>query len=171
MLKPSATDPKAIKADYAKYCALATRIIHTEGPREQILSSLKGNDPVKKLADVTVIILQKMDQVLRDSGQELQDSIKIFGAHAVVDEIADLGEAAGIAKYSEDWRLLALSGACQDYIKAEVAAGRINAQRLNVEIQAGLRQMPPKQRKDILDGMKRVEQIARKYNGGAGNGL
>jgi hypothetical protein len=81
--------------------------------------------------------------------------------------VVELGEAAGIFKLNKDLQERALSVTAQDYVKGEVAAGRINQQQLKVSLAADLRKMPPKLRKEIQQTQQRVVQTARKYKGGA----
>lgn len=164
-IKPSTAD---FKADYDKYVAKATILIHTQETSDAILQTLTGADPVQRVADASVMVMQRLDGAARTAGIEVQDTVKIFGAKAVVDLVIELGQAAGKFKMDESLAELALSVATQDYIKAEIAAGRINAQKLKVAMEADMRKMPPKMRKDIQGSQQRIQATARKYNHGRG---
>lgn len=165
-----ATGDNTIKRDFTQYVAKATKVIFSPQTREAIMTTLKGpGDPVQKTADITVMVMQRVDTMVREAGLEMQDSIRIFAGHEIVKSVAEFAEAAAAFKLNDDLVLLATSLAAQDYIKAETKAGRINAKTLEVQMQADLRKMPEKNRREIMEGAKKVQGIARKYNGGNGS--
>lgn len=157
-----------IKEDFEKYVANAIKLIHSEQTRLKVLGMLHGKDPVSKVADATVMIIQRLDTAARHSGTEVQDTIKVFAAHEIVNLVVEFGEAAGIFRLNDDLKLLALSSACQKYVQSEIAAGRIDGQALQVQLQADMKKMPQKERADIEAGMAKVQNIAKRYNGGQG---
>ena len=160
-----------VKHDFAAYVSRATTLIHAPETTGAIQGMLAGPDPVSKVAAATVMVMQRLDAAARTAGIEVQDAIKVFGAVEVVNMVAELGEAAGkMPVLNQHLKELALSVAVQDYVKGEVKAGRIDPQRLQVAMQADIRQLPPKQRKEIQDAQIRIQQTARAYNGGAGMG-
>ena len=166
MIKPSQSDPKH---DFQQYTDKATVLIHAPETRDAVMNLLKPDNPVQCVANATVMIMQRLDSAARAAGIEVQDSIKCFGANSVVRLIVEVGEAGqrfGAFKFDEAHIELALSTAVQDYVKSEVQAGRIDPQRLKVAMDADIRKMPPRQRKEIQSAQIRIQQTARKYNGG-----
>ena len=157
-----------MKGDYERYTNRAITLIHSPETSDAVLQTLQGPDPVQKVADGVVMVMQRIDAAARDKGVEVQDSVKIFGAHEIVNLVVELGEAAGVLKLEDDLRELALSVAVQDYVKGEVAARRIDPKKLQVAVDADIRKMPPKDRKEIQASQLRIQQTARKYNGGQG---
>jgi hypothetical protein len=158
------------KHDYDRYVSKATMLIHSPDTTGAIQNLLKGPDPVQRVANATVMIMQRVDTASRQDGTEVQDSVKMYASHAIVLMIIELAEAAGIFKLNDDLALLATSVASQDYIKSEIGAKRINAQQLNAKMQADMRQAPQKFRQEMIRGQQKVVMIARKYRNGAGLG-
>lgn len=168
MIQPSKAD---IKQDLEKYVNKAMILIHAPETRDAVLKSLGGEDPVQRLASTAVMIMQKIDSAGRDAGIEVQDSVKVIGAHQIVDMINEVATAAGLFNLNQDLSHLALSVTVQDYVKAEVAAKRIDSQKLKVAMERDLRTLPPKIRKEAQQSPARLQQIARKYNHGKGLSL
>lgn len=160
--KPSQAD---YKGDYERYVSRATILIHSPETRESVLGLLGGKDPVQRVANATVMVMQRIDSASRTSGIEVQDTVKMFAAHEIVKLVIELGEAAGKFKLDESLVELALSVSVQDYIKAEITARRINPQQLKVKMDADIRKLPPEERKEIQKSLQRVQQTARKYSG------
>lgn len=163
---PSSSD---IKSDLQKYVNKATLFIHAPENTPNIVKMLSGDNPVQKVASASVFVMQMVDKNSRESGIEVQDTVKVFGAHEIVNLIAELGETARkIPKLDQKLGELTLSVAVQDYVKSEVAAGRINPQKLKVAMDADIRKLPPKTRKEIQDAHIRIQQTSRQYNNGKG---
>jgi hypothetical protein len=158
----------SMKHDGEQYVNKAITLIHSPQTSPAILKMLDGNDPVQRVADAAVMIMQRIDSASRQAGIEVQDAIKIWGAHEIVSLIVEMAEAAGKFKLVPDLVTLALSTTVQDYINGEVSARRIDPQKLKVAMQADMRNMPPKMRKEAQQSQQRLPLIARKYNHGAG---
>ena len=164
MIQASKAD---VREDFDRYVARATALIHSPETTGAVQNMLGGPDPVSKIAAATVMVMQRLDSAARASNIEVQDTIKTFGAVEIVNMVIELGEAAGkFGKLDKDLSELALSVAVQDYVKGEIRAGRIDPKRLQVQMDADMRKLPPKQRKEIQASQVRLQQTARKYNGG-----
>jgi hypothetical protein len=162
------TPSQNFKGDYDKYVAKATMLIHSQETTEAVLNMLSGQDPVQRVANATVMIMQRLDMASRQAGVEVQDTVKMFGAHEIVKMISELGEAANKLKLDDRHQELALSVAVQDYVKGEIAAHRIDPKRLQVQMEADMRKLPPKARQEIQQSQLRIQQTARQYNSGKG---
>lgn len=164
MLQQSSDTREAMNADVKQYMDKAAMILHDPKTRVTVLQTLKRPDPVKQIAAITVSIMQKLDEMLRQSGIELRDSLKAIGAFVIVADVATFGvEGGAFEKLDKDYVQLAFSIAIQDYVKAEAKAGRINPKALHVAMQADIRRMNPRQRKEIENSMRNLPQIARRY--------
>jgi len=165
MIQPSQA---AVKEDFDKYVARATTLIHspeTTGAVQRMLAG--GKDPVSKVAAATVMIMQRLDAAARTSKIEVQDTVKVFGAAEIVNLVSELGEATGVfKKLGTELHELALSVAVQDYVKGEVKAGRIDPKKLQMQMNTDMQKAPPELRKEIEDAQIRIQQTAKKYNGG-----
>lgn len=78
------------------------------------------------LAATTVTIVQKLDDSAREAGKPLTDDVLQEGGAAVMEELADIAEAAGIYDYSEDEMAGALTVAFDMYRDKAMADGRID---------------------------------------------
>jgi len=166
VLKP--TIQADVNKDLAQYVAKATTLLHAPETRDAVISMLDNNDQVQKIANVTVFVMQKVDAAARTKGLEIQDSVRVFAAGDIVTQIAEIGNAAKKFSIDKDLVQLALSVAVQDYVNAEVKAGRIDRKKLQVAIEADLRKMPPQKRKEIQQQIQQTQEIARRYNQGKG---
>lgn len=168
MIQPSQAN---VKHDFDAYVSRAMMLIHSPQTTKAVQDMLGGPDPVSRVAAATVMVMQRLDAASRASNIEVQDTVKVFGAVEIVNMVAELGEAAKkFRKLDQHLHELALAVAVQDYVKGEVKAGRINPQALQAKMQADLAQIPEKERKEIQDSQIRIQQTARKYNGGKGMG-
>jgi hypothetical protein len=163
MIKPSGAN---YKDDYARYLSKAVDIIHDPKTQPEILKMLSSKDSVQSVANVAVMIMQRIDAAARQSGIEIQDSVKALASAQIVNVVVETGIAA--KKFTMDKELieLAISAAVQDYVKGEIASGRMNAKKVQIALQRDMRTMPPKLRKETMETMKRIQHTGRKYNGG-----
>ena len=156
-----------VKHDFDTYVSKATVLIHSPETTGAIQNMLTGRDPVSKVAAATVMIMQRLDSAARAAQVEVQDTVKVFGAVDIVNMVAELGEAAGkFPKFPQKLIELALSVSVQDYVKAEISAGRINGQKLQAQMQADMAKVPAKERQEIQAAQVRILQTAKQYNGG-----
>jgi hypothetical protein len=164
--KPS-TKPQTM--DLQMYIAKGLELMSSQQTRESMLVVLKGigpGKPVEKLANALVVLLQKLDASARKTGVEVLDSVKVIGAHELIQDLAKTAAAANIFTLDDDHIELAYSVAVQDYVKAEVKAGRINPGKLMAQMQSSVRKMPPKEKQEMAMALKRIQATAAKYNGG-----
>jgi hypothetical protein len=161
-VKPS--QASRVKQDFAQFVSKASTMINSPQTRQQTLAMLRGSDPARQIARGTVVILQQIDTLSRKSGIEILYTVKVVGAYVIVEQLYQLAAVAGFYKLEEAYRMLALSIAVQDYIKAETQAGRINAKQLAVQVQRDMRAMPPEQRKMLTKSMQASPQVAKRYN-------
>jgi hypothetical protein len=154
--------------DYNQYVDKATILIHAPETRDSVIAMLDGPDPVQQVANATLLVTQRLDMAARQSGIEVEDGVKMYGANQIVRLICEVAAAAGKFNLPEPLIKLAFTVACQDYINGEIAAGRINRQQLRVQVLADIRQMPPKLRKQVQQAPAEIQQTARLYNHGKG---
>ncbi|MFA5323822.1 MAG: hypothetical protein WC373_14215 [Smithella sp.] len=149
-----------MKADYVQYVAKGMILLHSAETRDAILQLLKGKNPVQMVANATVVIIQKLDSVTRNAGQEIQDVVKLFAAHEFVKQIAEIAEAARLFKLDDAHQELALSVAVQNYVRSEISAGRIDPVRLEAQVAKETRAMPIDQRKEMMQSIARIQKTA-----------
>ena len=154
--------------DYALFVSRGLEMISAEQTKDGILTMLRAKDPVQSLADTLIVIIHKLDDAARQKGVEVQDSIKILGAHELINELAKVAKAANIFDLDKDHIELAFSVAVQDYVREEVQAGRINPGKLQAQMQSGVNKMGTKEREEMQAAQERIQKTARGYNGGQG---
>lgn len=93
---------------YDQFMANALRIIYPEGGEEgqispNVMKGLQGSDnPVMNLATTAVTIVTGLRDSAKRSNHMIDDAILFHGGQSVVEELADVADAAGIHDYSED---------------------------------------------------------------------
>ena len=155
---------RKIKVDHEKYVVKGMELIHSEATRDSIIELLKSGDPVGALVKTLVMILHKVDEAARTAGIEVEDSAKLLGAGELLGQLYEIGKAAGIMKLEPDEIHLALAGSIQNYVKDEVAAGRIDPKKLAATMKNNLSQLPAKDKAASLLAMKKIEQTGKNYS-------
>ena len=161
--KLNASSPDKLKQDFAQYVSKATTMINSPQTRAQTLTMLKGSDPCKQVSQAAVIVMQQVDALSRRANIEVRDDIKFVATYVIIEQLAQMASAAGLYKLDKDYCLLAMSMAVQNYIKAEVAAHRVDAKQVAVQMQIAQREMPPEQKKAMADATRRMPEIAKRY--------
>lgn len=72
------------------------------GARPDILNRLKeSSDPLENLANTTVWLVTMLETSAEKGGTQLDDGVIMHGGKAILEELAEVSEAAGIHDYSE----------------------------------------------------------------------
>ena len=150
--------------DYQMFVAKGLDLISSPQTRDSIVTMLKAGDPVTALANALVVILQKLDIAARAKGLEVADIVKLYGSHELISELSNVGKAAGIFNLDSNHIELAFSVAVQNYIKGEIAAGRIDPQKLQAQSQASAKKLDPKQRASMQEAVQRIQATAKSYS-------
>lgn len=161
-VRPSQRKPKE---DYEEWVAIAMEILHSKQTRGAIQDLLKSgaSDPVNTMAKTLGLVLTKLDQSSRNSGQEVDDAVKLLALAEVENQLVEIAEALGAFTLDEAHKELALSIAVQDYVKSEVAAGRINPVKLQAQMATSVSKMPPAERMAMEKSLQRIQQTAKSY--------
>ena len=149
--------------DYKQWRTKAMMIVHGRKTRDDILNLLRIKDPVSATAELTVQIVEKMDAAMRKEGVEVDDAVKLFGAKEVIRQLAEVAESAKVFEMSDDLQDLTLAVAVQEYIKREIKAGRVDPRKIRSESLANIKKMPPKLRREMDEGYRKVQGTAAKY--------
>jgi hypothetical protein len=120
-----------LQGDTHRIVTRGLELIHVPQTRDQVINALKTSpNPVQGVADQTVALIQRIDSLSRQEGKEINMEAKLFGGKELVDEIAELSEAAGAGALDDDDKDLATTVAVQDYLKGEIKAGRVDPEEL-----------------------------------------
>lgn len=73
------------------------------GARPDILNRLKeSSDPLENLANTTVWLVTMLETSAEKGGNQLDDAVVMHGGKAMLEELAEVAEAANIHDYSEE---------------------------------------------------------------------
>jgi hypothetical protein len=94
---------------------------------------MEGQAPpphIAALATTAVTIVQALDDSAREAGKPLTDDVLVQGGIAVIEELAEIAQAASIYDYSEDEMSGATTLAMNMYRDKAIADGRTDEQTL-----------------------------------------
>lgn len=135
--------PPKIQEQLEKFVVKGTRLLHDPKTRPQILQMLQSKEPIEATADATIMIVQRLDNMSRKAGIEIEDTVRALGGSALLDQVVEIGETAGIFKMTPEQKQLALSYGVQQYMNGEIQAGRVDPQKLAGDLTQAVKQMPP----------------------------
>jgi hypothetical protein len=162
-------DPQAeqeMQEDYQKFINKGTKLIHSEQTRDSVLEVLNRDNPLESVADVSVYLVQRIDQAARAAGVEVHDIVKLHGAVDLVGQVAEVGAMAGkIPELSQEELQASLAITVEKYLKGEIAGGRIDQAALQSELQKGIQQMPPEAQKELDGQLRLINRTALKSTG------
>lgn len=129
---------------YSQFEQNYLKLIYAEGGEVQpgILDALKappgapegeGEAPpphILALANTAVEITKTLDDSAREAGKPLSDAVLLEGGKSIVEELAEVAEAAGIHDYSEEEMTGAFATAMDMYRDKAIADGRTDEETL-----------------------------------------
>lgn len=137
------------------------RILHSPDTSDHIVEMLKtGGRPEESVAKVMLYVFSIVDNAARQAGQEIDDQDRIVALAQLVKMAAELAKAAGLFTLNEKQMQLAISLSIQMYLKQEIAAGRIDPQKLQADLQKGIAAMPPDKQKELNQSVLSINQTA-----------
>lgn len=156
-------EPGKVQADAHRIVTRGMEILHSPQTKDAILQSMRvSNDPVQAMADKGKEIMQRVDTAARQEGTEINVMAKINGGRELVNEIADLAESAGAPPVSEEDRELAWSVSMQDYMKDEIAAGRLDPKEVEQGVMESMKSLDKEQLEAANQEMIRLDTTAQK---------
>ena len=105
-------------------------MLQNPAPTPPEMQGEMASPPVTALATAAVTITQELDDSARKAGKPLTDDVLFHGGVAVVEELAEVAEAAKIHDYTEDELSGAVSLAVSMYRDKAIADGRTDEQQL-----------------------------------------
>jgi GH24 family phage-related lysozyme (muramidase) len=153
---------KALEADYRRFVAKATVLLHTPAVTKNVVKSLSSGSSVEKVGDVTYAVVDKVSEAMRKEGQSIPDEVLAVATSYIMPLVVEIGEASGLEPMPQDEQEAALSHTVNRYINSEVQKGRIDPKKLAEENGRSVQQMSPEQRAQIDEQMKRIDAAARR---------
>jgi len=132
--EPNVT-PEEQKA-YDEFVKNGLRVIYDgDKAREEVVNRLRQHpdDPVGTLANVTVWLEQMLEASAESSGAEISDDVKLHGAIALMEELAEVAGAAKIHDYNQKELNAALLQAMDLYREAGEKSGAVDPAQLKGE--------------------------------------
>lgn len=113
------------KIDFQQFIAQGMKILHAKQTRDGILQRLSQGNPIQAIAEVTLTIVQKLEQAA-----QVSDIVKLDGANVLMKEVAEVAEAAGIPPLSDEDKATAFSLALEMYVMRGMEKGTMNPEEL-----------------------------------------
>lgn len=112
----------------------ATKLIHSSETRDKVLKriGISQKGPIDDIAELSIVIVDRIDQqIIKDTGQPVDNAVKIQGANSVVGQIIEIAEASGkVPKFNEDEKAVAYTYAVQKYTDRMIQRGEITKEEL-----------------------------------------
>jgi hypothetical protein len=125
------------QAQYDQFVGNALRIISSDKTRQGLLKTLAGNGrPQEGLANTAVMIAKRVVDSARENGVEISGDVLLHGGVQVVEALADVQEAAGIAELSEEEVQGAMYRAADLYREISQSEGTLNTDAAKEDMQA-----------------------------------
>lgn len=127
------------QAEYDQFMENALTLIYGDGQvRPEVLQALQvgeqqpngPNPAILALAQTAVTIVSKLDDSAREAGKPVSDDVLMHGGEAVVEELGEVSEAAGIYDYSEEELTGAFQQAIDMYRPKAIQDGRTSEDTL-----------------------------------------
>lgn len=113
------------KADFQQFIAQGMKVLHAPETRDAMLKRLTQGNPIQAIAEVTLTIVQKLE-----GAAQVSDIVKLDGANVIMREVAELAEAAGVKKLTDEEKSTAFSLALEMYVMQGVKSGKMNPEEL-----------------------------------------
>ena len=152
-----------VKGDIKKYVTKATLIIHSPETSKKIQQMLSQPNPVLQIANLTVMVLQRIDAAARANGSEPQDVVKIAAAQTIVGLLCEMGAAMKKFKLNKAFKVLALTAAIEAYYKGEIQAKRVDPAKLKQSAGNNIKMMDPKLLEESRKAAAVIPMIAEQY--------
>lgn len=135
--------PPELKEEIERFVVKGSKLIHSPDTRDEVVSMLQVKEPIEAVVDVTVGIVQRIDQLSRNEEIELNDVTRAIGGSKIADEVIEVGEASGIFKLDDNQRQLVYAAGTQKYIQGEIEAGRMDPEKLKQSLTKAAQSLPP----------------------------
>jgi len=142
------------KQIFEAYLGNGMQLIHGRETRDKILSRINKDDPEGSLANAVGVVMDVLDS----KAKGVSDMVRFLAGISMLGQIAEVAEAAGIAKFDDDARVLAMSKLLASQISKGIRSGKYNPQ----ELKQAAQQAATKLKIDPTKGMAEIAQGASK---------
>jgi len=119
------------KREFDIFVANGTKMIYSEKISDQIISQVvDAKNPVVAIAEVTLAIISRLEQSAKAAGKNPSYETLIYGGNALMGEVIESAEAAGMKKLTKPERYEALNLAVGKYIDQAIKTGQMTKDEL-----------------------------------------
>lgn len=118
------------KSDFQQFIAQGVKLLHAPETRGGMIDRLRKGNPIQAIAEVTLAIVQKLEQVA-----EVSDIVKLDGANVLMKEVSELATAAGVKELTDEEKSLAFSLAMEMYVMQGMKSGKLKPEDMQAVVQ------------------------------------
>jgi len=139
---------------FEMYLGNGMQIIHGRETRDQVIERIRPEDPERSLADAVSLVMDKLDASAKEARQGVPEMVRALAGITLLGQLAQVAEAAGIAKFDDDAKILALSKLLASQLAKGMRAGKYNPQ----ELKQAAQEAAAKLKIDPAAGMAKIAQ-------------
>jgi hypothetical protein len=139
-----------------QYLGNGMQMIHGRETRDQVLGRLRKDDPEQSLADTVSVVINSLDASASGAGMDVPDMVRFIAGMSLLSQVAEVAEAAGIAQFDDDARVLAFSQLLASQLDKGIRSGKYNPK----ELKQAAQQAADKLKLDPAAGVEKITQGA-----------
>lgn len=154
------------QAAYDRFVTNGMTLIYSDNALPKVLDTLAGDgNPIEGLANATAMVALRLDESARQSEIEVPGPVKFHGSVELLEQMAELGEAAGIHEYSPEDLESATFMALDLYRESQSEQGQLPKEELEQDMQQVLEAEEQGKIEQVLPGLSEYAEISRQREG------
>jgi len=146
---------------YDQFVKNGMNLIYDEGGLGKIVESLKGGEnPIGGLANTLVSVVSRLEDSAEQNKQQISGDVLYHGGVELMEQLAEMAEAAKIHEFSEEDLESALYLALDQYRAMRQEQGKLPEERLKADFQTMLQAENEGRLDEILPGIEEYAQKA-----------
>lgn len=113
-----------------KYISNGMKLIHTPAMSAEVVKQLKGDNDIEALSNLSLRVIDSLDVSAKGTLGKIPDEIKWQGAAVLMDQLVQVGKAAGVMDLNEQQIKEAAGNAVGKYIQRGIGDGSITEDQL-----------------------------------------
>lgn len=159
-----------LQAQYDTFVRNGMEIMYSEQVMPKLLEAIRSvGDPVEGLGNAVATLVMRLDESAEQAGTEISGDVKLHGALELLEQMAELAEAAGVHEYAPEELEGAFYAAMDAYRVALQAQGKIRPEEYQADLQELQRAEQEGRIDEILPGISEYAARAQQQQP-AGNG-
>jgi len=116
---------------YDMFVINAINMIHTKDVSQSILTRIAHSQhPLDGIAGITVDMANRVVESAQENGMEISQAVLVHGGNAVLGEVINVAESAGMEPLSEEQKTEAFQRAAAKFLDNSVKSGKISPEQL-----------------------------------------